>query len=376
MKIVGVAFGDPLDPRTFSGYSRHLFTAIEAHGALGGTLSARRLRFADMFDGALQFSRGRRGVWRPRLNGRWLWRPDTIDKLSRRLESRLSREGVSGPVLQVGTTVYPVNPTRVFCCVTDMTVRVAAEAARFRMESLSPRQRTEADECQRRIFDSSTLIFVLSEWIKQSVVEHYGQSDDKVIAIGAGANIEPLAPAPNKYASGEILFVAFDWESKGGPLLLEAFQRLRRTTPHARLTVIGCSPKIQSDGVDVVGPLDRRVPEQHARLKSAYQNAACFCLLSEFDAFPNVLLEAQYTGTPVVALDRGSRREGLIDGQTGHLVQNADPDEVAEALRRIVACPDTARTFGERGRAFVAGRFTWPVVAGRVIAEIDRAVTS
>jgi glycosyltransferase involved in cell wall biosynthesis len=367
-KVIGAAFGDPLGHKTFSGYSRHLFTAIRDAGALAGTAKCRNLRPTDFLSGCVALQ----GFRRPRLSRHWLWRESTVEKLSRRLRRRLDAIDAYSPLLQVGTHVYPVNGSRrAYYCVTDMTVKQAVEAGRFKFRDFTPEEAAQAIAIQKKIFDGQTQIFVLCQWTKDSIVEDYGQPDDKVIVIGAGANMPSLEPAENKYTEPALLFVGFDWERKGGPLLLEAFRRVRARIPQAELHIVGCSPETNDPGVDVVGPLSRSNPVDRERLENFYRTATCFCILPEFDPFPNVLLEAQHCGTPVVSLDVGSRRNAMIPGETGLLVSERDPEKLASALVEILGNPYRAQRMGEAGRRFVSETYTWPIVAAHVLREIE-----
>src|SRR2546429_7041225 len=51
------------------------------------------------------------------------------------------------------------------------------------------------------------------------------------------------------------------------------------------------------------------------------------------ERFGLVLVEANAAGVPVIAMDLGSCREVIKDGQTGFLVNNVD--EAARAMRRL-----------------------------------------
>jgi glycosyltransferase involved in cell wall biosynthesis len=126
----------------------------------------------------------------------------------------------------------------------------------------------------------------------------------------------------------------------------------------------------------VTGPLRKDNRDENERFRGAYRDASCFCLLSEFDAFPNVVLEAQYAGIPVVALDRQSRREAVVPDQTGILVAEARADHVAEAIIRILADPAQARAMGQRAQGFIRSRFTWPAVAGKILEHIRAALAA
>src|SRR5690606_22687942 len=122
---------------------------------------------------------------------------------------------------------------------------------------------------------------VLSDWAGRSVVDDYGQPAAKVVTVGAGANLPATLPrrAPDRDAPA-ILFVGLDWVQKGGPLLLEAFRRVRARVPSARLVVIGCRPPelAGEPGVEALGRLDRSDPREEARMLEAYATASCFSI--------------------------------------------------------------------------------------------------
>jgi glycosyltransferase involved in cell wall biosynthesis len=189
------------------------------------------------------------------------------------------------------------------------------------------------------------------------------------VTVGAGANLPPeLPPRRPDPCSPAILFVGLDWEQKGGPLLLDAFRRVRAKVAEARLVVVGCRPPDleREPGVQVLGRLDRAIPAEDQRLLDAYARATCFCIAPVVDAFPNVLLEAAAFGLPVVSTDEGSRAEAVIDGTTGRLVRSRDADALAGALVELLIDADLAARQGEAGARRVRDRFTWPRVAGMI----------
>jgi glycosyltransferase involved in cell wall biosynthesis len=274
-------------------------------------------------------------------------------------------------VLQIGTHVQAAGGGRRVFCLTDLTVVQAIETGgSYQVAQASERVRREAIAWQREIFDGCERIFVLSDWTGRSVVEDYEQAPAKVVTIGAGANLPEVLPprAPDATAPA-ILFVGLDWEQKGGPLLLEAFRRVRAAVPSARLVVVGCRPPLEREpGVEVLGRLDRSVPADDERLLRAYATASCFCIAPAVDAFPNVLLEAAAFGLPVVSTDEGSRSEAVVDRVTGRLVAPSDPDALAAALGELLADPALAARLGDAGARRVRERFNWPFVA-RVVAQ-------
>ena len=85
-------------------------------------------------------------------------------------------------------------------------------------------------------------------------------------------------------------------------------------------------------------------------LRDLYANAAClvFPTVEDFGIVP---VEAQATGTPVVALAVGGALETVVDGVSGVLAEDSRPHTLAAAARR-------AMTIGPEGPAGNAQQFS------------------
>jgi starch synthase len=373
--VVAVAPADPLAPGTFSGYSANLFGGMRTRGVQVLPLASRDLRWWDL-PSALNlagFARGRlRGRYAPRLRPDWYWSRAGFERFSGRLAARLAGLPADGPerpaaLLQVGTHVRASVPGVPAFCVTDCTVTQALAGGEFAISQASAKVAEQAVDCQREVFASCAKVFTLSRWTAASVVADYGIPAERVVTVGAGAN---LADRPERRVGPtrpSILFVGMDWEQKGGPLLVEAFRLVRQRRPEARLHVVGCSPPIDEPGVEIVGYLPRGDPAARRRLAGLYGSANCLALLSAFDCFPNVLLEAQLTGVPVVTLAGQGRPEAVDPGRTGMLVSSPEPGAVAEAIEVVLA---DGGTMSAAARRWAEDRFTWPLVIDRVLTEM------
>lgn len=81
-------------------------------------------------------------------------------------------------------------------------------------------------------------------------------------------------------------------------------------------------------------------------------------ITSVHEAFPLALLESMAASRPVVATNVGSVPEIVVDGLTGFLVPPGAPDQLAQAMLRVLRDPELARRFGENGRSIVERKFT------------------
>ena len=82
------------------------------------------------------------------------------------------------------------------------------------------------------------------------------------------------------------------------------------------------------------------------------------CLLtSAAEGTPNVALEAQWLGTPVIATAGGGMRESLDVGASGWLVEEPDAHALAEAVLQVLSDPNLKATAAARGPVFVKRRF-------------------
>jgi glycosyltransferase involved in cell wall biosynthesis len=219
---------------------------------------------------------------------------------------------------------------------------------------------------EKTIYHNATLNFTRTNNVSRSIIEDYACPPEKVVCVYAGSNIgTDFVVDQEKYKNKNILFVGFDWERKGGPELVAAFQRVLETHPTARLTIIGCTPKLNVRNCDVVG----RVPVQG--LISYYARAAVFCLPTKSEpSFPIACVEAFAHGVPVVSTDIEGIPELVLEGETGYLVKCGEVEHLVEVLNELLGNPEKCRTLGENGRRLALEKYNWE----RVGAEMARHI--
>src|SRR5215208_2984047 len=190
------------------------------------------------------------------------------------------------------------------------------------------------------------------------------------VALPAGGVPPPRTRAPREPL--RIAFVGQAVERKGLPVLLRAFEALRREVP-AELTVVGVEAEelrpllVDPDGVCALG----RVDDEAKRGALAAAHVLCAPSLGG-ESFGMVLTEAFAAGTPVVASDIPGYRDVVRDGVDGVLVPRGDATRLAETLRDLALDPDRTRRLGAEA-ARSAERYAWPRVAAAVAGAYEAA---
>ena len=88
----------------------------------------------------------------------------------------------------------------------------------------------------------------------------------------------------------------------------------------------------------------------------ALMNVCVLC--SKVEGFPNAVLEAMASGTPVVAATVGGVPELVSDGETGRLVASRDPEDFADAVERVLNHPEAAQIMANSGAQYVRRELT------------------
>lgn len=169
-----------------------------------------------------------------------------------------------------------------------------------------------------------------------------------------------------------VLYAGRLTREKGADLLADAFLTARAEDPRLHLCLAGGGPEERV--------LRERVGE-HATflgwlagddLARAYATADVFLFASRTDTFGQVLLEAQASGLPVVAVDEGGPR-GIVRSGVNGLLRPPDARELADAVLALVRAPRWASALADRARADVRER-TWEVSMRRLADGYERAL--
>jgi glycosyltransferase involved in cell wall biosynthesis/predicted metal-dependent phosphoesterase TrpH len=187
------------------------------------------------------------------------------------------------------------------------------------------------------------------------------------------ARFDPRNREPSRLP-GEltVLYAGRLTREKGADLLADAFLRARERDPRLHLALAGGGPE-QTALRDRLGPYATFLGWLDSReLACAYASADVFLFASTTDTFGQVILEAQASGLPVVAVAEGGPLSLVEDGRTGRLCP-PDSDALAEAVVELARSPRQRKQLADAALAAVRER-TWERALERLAAGYRRAL--
>jgi len=114
----------------------------------------------------------------------------------------------------------------------------------------------------------------------------------------------------------------------------------------------------------------------NADLERLYRGADLFVMpnvpvAGDMEGFGVVMLEAGLCGTPAVAARLEGIRDVISEGVNGHLVEPANPEAFASAIRRYLDAPEQLARFSDAAREHTVDTFGWPAVTNRYLSVLQ-----
>jgi glycosyltransferase involved in cell wall biosynthesis len=223
----------------------------------------------------------------------------------------------------------------------------------------------------RHYFRRACLIIALNDGARANVLRSGGAAHQIERCMWGVWGVDPqefLPPAArDSEAPPTILFVGRLHEEKGVLVLLEAFARVHRQLPRARLEIVGSGPcgkalaeRIEAHGLSECVNLRGLI--KNRELPAVFQSADVLCAPSLTtrrwaEQVGAAALQAMAAGLPVVSTRTGAIPEYVPDGIAGVLVEEANPIELAGALLRLLTDPELARRMGARAREYACEHY-------------------
>ncbi len=204
-----------------------------------------------------------------------------------------------------------------------------------------------------------------------------GVEPDRIGRWDRGVDVARFSPAkrdPGRFPADRVtvLYAGRLTREKGVDLLADAFLSARAREPRLHLVIAGGGPEEDrlrarlGRAATFLGWLDGE------ELAATYASADLFLFCSQTDTFGQVVLEAQASGLPVVAVAAGGPAELVADGRSG-LLCAARPEALAGAVAGLAGSRAMRERLARGGLASVRDR-TWEASLGRLAAGWHRAL--
>jgi D-inositol-3-phosphate glycosyltransferase len=232
----------------------------------------------------------------------------------------------------------------------------------------------------------------------EQLIDLYDAEPSRVQVVPPGVDLELFRPRPQGEARRRLglpddavvaTFVGRLQPLKAPDVLLTAMARLVAAEPVLRkrlvIPVIGGPsgsglehPEALAELAAELGIIDlvRFVPPvDRDTLVDWYAASTLVCVPSYSESFGLVAIEAQATGTPVVAAAVGGLRTVVRDGVTGLLVEGHDPADYAEAIGRLVCEPGLRESMSRAALDHARG-FAWEQTADQTLDVYAKAAVA
>ncbi|MGD1049074.1 MAG: glycosyltransferase [Candidatus Krumholzibacteriaceae bacterium] len=214
-------------------------------------------------------------------------------------------------------------------------------------------------------------IICVSGLVRQSFAERFPELAGKFVEIPNGIRLQDYSDLPPRAECRARFKLPPDVKligtvgrmvpQKNHKLLIEALSLVRRAVPDAHLAIVGEGEL--RDGLAAYAA-DLGVSECVSLLGETrdighfYGAIDVFCLSSDFEGMPLVLLEALAAGVPAVSTEVEGIHEIMEDGRTGLLVPKGSAQLLAGRIVELLRDPSRAAGLAANGRKMVRERFS------------------
>jgi glycosyltransferase involved in cell wall biosynthesis len=208
-------------------------------------------------------------------------------------------------------------------------------------------------------------LFAMSAVVKTSLIEDYGISSEKITVVGSFANRHTVYEGEKPFGSQQILFNGYDFERKGGDIVLAAFAQVKQMMPESKLVIIGRKLAIAQDGVENPGRIGSVEEMRQLFLQTDLVVAPGRC-----DPFPSFVIEAMNYGVPCIVSDNDGMPEIVDHGMNGVVVKPLTPDNLAREILHLLSNISKLTMMSKKAREKVFEKLNRTKVAENMVQSL------
>ena len=218
------------------------------------------------------------------------------------------------------------------------------------------------------MFQAADAIIAVSRAMRKQLIS-LGAPPGKIHYNPYGVDCETFFGADPENAVPLFIAVGRFTAKKGPQLTLTAFAELSKSSPDARLLMIGDGPLLDeckqlAEKHGVGQSVTFLGAQQHSVIQQEMRRARCFVQHSvvapsgDSEGTPVSIIEAGATGLPVVSTRHAGIPDVVIEGETGFLVDEGDVRGMAECMLRMIKEPELAGRMGAAAQKHIRINFS------------------
>lgn len=244
----------------------------------------------------------------------------------------------------------------------------------LRFETARGPQRLLLKATERLAAACAQVVVCNSESLRKKACAFGVAREEKLFVIGGGSSngvdTARFSPGPDTVRSRlgiaaeapVVGYVGRLTRDKGIPELLEAFNQLLESLPDTVLLLVGWFDQSE----DALSVYERARIEAHPRIvctgfvpdTAPYYRAMDLLVLPTWrEGFPNVVLEANASGVPVITTLTTGARDAVLSGVTGLRIPPGDAFTLSETMLTLLLHPWQRAAMGRAARRWVTERF-------------------
>lgn len=231
-----------------------------------------------------------------------------------------------------------------FCCTTNFIVSIISKVQKNKNIIIS--ERNDPNKYSKLI---SFLINKLYKWPKCIICQNITVKEfflncgfkNKLVVLPNPVNFDDIPANRPALINKEIVTVGRLVPQKNQSLLIDAFNEIKNDFPEYILKIYGIGPlEYRLKSQIATNNLENRVFLMGTQKKIMHyiNKGTVFVLPSNFEGFPNVLIEAMGTGLPVISSDfqTGVAKELIKDENNGYIFEVGNKNELVDCLRKML----------------------------------------
>ena len=227
----------------------------------------------------------------------------------------------------------------------------------------------------------NTKVILLSERLYKDVSKYVKQKDVFFCPNGIPTiNLEDnILPKNNNVP--KLLFLSNLIASKGVYVLLDALKILNDNNVKFHCNLVGGEGDISSMKLaqkindlklqNCVSYLGKKYNHEKHKV---FQSSDIFVFPTFYhnECFPLVLLEAMQFGLTIISSNEGGIPDIVKNDETGFVIENQNPNKLAEKIKHLIDNPEKASLMGEKGRQYFLEKYSLEVFERRMIHILNQ----